>query len=685
MFRQFPRAHRFLPLMIGLIIALFSLLWQAWSWLAMESTALAQNAPNSKDEVIYIDNEGYIRVLDYWPDNLARLTNAVQWVSPDKGWEDFAIGDFNADGDSEILALRRASGPASALAIYDPVIGPSVTATPLPGQIINEIPWEQLPMGIVITDNVISLAAGNLDASVAGDEMVYGILDEVGPGSLETHERFHLHLLRRTNPVDANSPFTSTFLLRDDLEAPSFVIGNIDNQGNDELVMVSNEDSTLQIFRYNGQLERLFVNTARTRPWRAAVIGPYELGGPAEVVAVRKAEPREPTFIVFRYELTEEGYFDDRYRVVYMPEPRRIAFADIDGNGPEEIFILRNWPTTTSFHTTTPTPPPPPNFFGLVPTPMNLTPAPPQTPAFEVQLDRDNGYQLLGAGNLDEDNRDELVVARNNNIRLYLQPNVSPFTPTDFNLLTNQKSLQVANLDRNGYLQLSRFLSNPGSLEVVLPAGMAGVAPSSILLSSAPALPSLNFVARVDGDHPWLSISPLSGQTPTTFILNLNAYGLAPLNTYQANVIFTISNLLVANPLVVLPVQLTVEPGLWPRPATMVAGVNCATGVTPEVVKDVYLAGLISVKYTATLVFIDQPDLPEAPWVSFTPVEPLLPTFIDFTFQPDNMPTGKTYVQAYLQVNAKSNVGEPLQANIPLKMFCADHHLFLPIIGNDSG
>jgi hypothetical protein len=672
--------------MIGLTIALLCLLWRAWGWLATESTALAQNAPNSKDEVVYIDNEGYIRVLDYWPANLARLTSAVQWVSPDTGWEDFVIGDFNADGDSEILALRRSNGPASALVIYDPVIGPSVTATPIPGQIINEIPWEQLPMGIVITGNIISLAAGNLDASVAGDEIVYGILDEVGPSNQETHERFHLHLLRRTNPLDSNSVFTSTFLLRDELEEPSFLIGNIDHEGNDELVMVSNEDATLQIFRYNnGELERLFVNTGRNRPWRAAAIGPYELGGPEEVVAVRQALPREATFIVFRYEVTNEGYFDDRYRVVYMPEPRRIAFADIDGNGAEEIFILRNWPTAVSFHTTTPTPVPPPNFFGLVPTPINLTPAPPLTPAFEVQLDRDNGYQLLGAGNLDEDNRDELVVARDTLIRLYLQPNVFPFTPTDLSLPTNQKSLQVANLDRNGYLQLSRFLTNPSLVEVALPAGMANTSPSSILLSSTLAQPALNFVARVDGDNPWLSVSPLSGQTPTTFALHFDAYGLEPLTTYHANVIFTISNLLVANPLVVLPVQLTVQPGLWPRPAMLVAGVDCSNGETPAVVKTLYLSGLINVKYTATIVFIDQPDLPEAPWVSFTADEPLIPTFMDLSFQPDAMPTGKSYVQAQLQVNARSNLGETLQSNIPVRMFCANHQLFLPIIAASPG
>ena len=64
----------------------------------------------------------------------------VQWVSPTGGWFDAALGDFNADGDLEIVTIKG-DHDASRLTIFDPV----VSSGPINlDQQFNGIYWDTL-------------------------------------------------------------------------------------------------------------------------------------------------------------------------------------------------------------------------------------------------------------------------------------------------------------------------------------------------------------------------------------------------------------------------------------------------------------------------------------------------------------------------------------------------------------
>lgn len=81
------------------------LAWLAGGLLAalLRAPVYALTAANADDEIVYLDPEGVIRVMDPRPSSTQL---AVQWASPEGGWTALALGDFNADGDLEIAALR---------------------------------------------------------------------------------------------------------------------------------------------------------------------------------------------------------------------------------------------------------------------------------------------------------------------------------------------------------------------------------------------------------------------------------------------------------------------------------------------------------------------------------------------------------------------------------------------------
>ena len=92
----------------------------------------------------------------------------VQWVSPVGGWRDFALGDFNNDGDLEIVVVGG-EFTSGRLAIYDPVV---VSGTVEPGNIINQIPWAEL-YSTSLSGRPLLVGAGDLNPALPGDELAF--------------------------------------------------------------------------------------------------------------------------------------------------------------------------------------------------------------------------------------------------------------------------------------------------------------------------------------------------------------------------------------------------------------------------------------------------------------------------------------------------------------------------------
>ena len=73
-----------------------------------------QTSVNPNQEIVYIDGQGFIRVLDVEAPNAPKT---IQFVSPVGGWRSAALGDFNNDGDMEIVAITGSGTSTSVLTI----------------------------------------------------------------------------------------------------------------------------------------------------------------------------------------------------------------------------------------------------------------------------------------------------------------------------------------------------------------------------------------------------------------------------------------------------------------------------------------------------------------------------------------------------------------------------------------
>ena len=117
---------------------------------------------NNDEEIVYIDIFGVIRVIDPW----CQWPTSRAVVQPDRGLGATALGDFNNDGDMEIVAITDEGGPK--LTIYDPV----VTSEPVGHRRkINGLYWATFyELTLPAAPNLIG--TGNFNPDVPATEIV---------------------------------------------------------------------------------------------------------------------------------------------------------------------------------------------------------------------------------------------------------------------------------------------------------------------------------------------------------------------------------------------------------------------------------------------------------------------------------------------------------------------------------
>jgi hypothetical protein len=406
----------------------------------------AQTGPDKSDEIVYIDSNGFIRVLDpYQSENSA----VVQWRSPDGGWYDAALGDFNADGDAEIAAVGAVTDSTGTettrLAIFDPVVASGEID---PDQRINGIPWATLYTKTLPApaENAFGIAVGSFspNESTSGitDGIVIGVvLPDTGDDEL-TPSR--VTLLSATSGDGRN---WETRFSRDFSNEWALIrAGNINNTGLDEVVLVDEGKSSLAAYRIDNGMsdeeDRIFVNGSESRKWNDAIVAnSWEQMN--QLVGARNAPIPLPAFLIFQYQNADDEWID-LYAESFVPSPLRLFAADVNASGDEEIFILRDVPSDNTVR---------PRLF------MRHLGFDVVNP-FESMLDSDNGYRAGAGGDIygDDGGKDEIVVIRDNFIRIYTEPE-SNQNHLVFGRTTNVRTVVVGDLDANGFVP-SRCLAH---------------------------------------------------------------------------------------------------------------------------------------------------------------------------------------------------------------------------------
>ncbi len=644
-----------------------------WAWLPATTPLGAQSpipAPqNIDDELVYLDAQGFIRVLDTaHPDR-----PAVEWVSPVGGWQDFALGDFNGDGDAEIVAVRNNAGTGQ-LTVYDPVI---VSGTIVPNQLINGIPWRILAE-MTMTDIPFLVAAGELDPATPGDEIAYLTRRSVGD-----EELIDLALLHAT---ESNGYAWARFAERLGFNGTrtQIALGELVGGEAEEIVLVDN-DGVLEVYELqDSTLTRISNRESDSRPWQAAAIARFFSVGPPGLVAARSSSPGLASFWVFVYDSSEESNFRDAHSEFFLPAPEHFFVGDINGNGDEEIFFLRSVPTNI------------PNQPRLVMRNRGTD----QLPLFEQPLDTDNGYQGGVAADIDGDCCAEVIVMRNNRIRIYYQPELNMiFTDITPPVITNARTIHAANLDRNGMIKIPTLTIAPNPLTRALAAGDTSI-PLTFTITNTGEGGNIPVTVRVEGNPAWLRLTATSGTTPAAFSFAFDAR-LLDAGVYTANLIVTSSNDQVSNTPLSFAVTLTVRPGLTPRALNIFAAANDCAADAPNLVVPLEIDGPVGMTFVATILDTSasterSPELaasgpdparitnaplvvwPSAvPWVSAQSTNSL-PATMELTFTPQGL--ASSGVNAILQLTAADAFGAQVR-RVPLTLLCGQSQTYLPLIG----
>jgi hypothetical protein len=525
---------------------------QVVGFFALPRPADAALSADPNAEIVYIDDRGVIRVLDTQGNPL------VTWFSPDGGWDEIALADINDDGDMEILALDDYAdqGNETRIAVFDPVIARGTTDK----EPIGGIPWDKL-WEIRYGGQARWIVGGNFDPNIAGDEMGVGFSN----GSEAWVQIWN------ANSLDSNQKPTGRDWKRHieknfaDRRYTYAASGQIDNEGADELVLIDSESGTtrLDIFRPDRDLERLGGRSTDSDKFNQAAVGQIRADDEEEIAAILTTDEGDRQALVV-YEVTDDDEVEVDESWAFAPNPESLFLADITGNGDKEVFFTRKYTEDKE--------------------------GPRLIMRDEWGNDSNRNEDLIewnlmdggsrnefrggAGGDVDGDGRDEVIIMRDDRIRVYRNPEngregSSEFT--DYRLNTNRSSIVTGDLDRNGFNIVPEgpaLFVDKNVVETTLPAGTISQEFTVDVANVGNAEPlQVNVVFGPNSS--WARVNSTLGTTPFTFRFFFDATNLEP-GMYETTATLTVNRTDVQNNNFIVYLRLTVvPPSLQPIPPVL--------------------------------------------------------------------------------------------------------------------
>lgn len=638
--------------------------------------ALAETSADPDSEIVYLDNTGVIRILDLLQSGNAPL---VDWISPTGGWENITLGDVNNDGDKEIIAIKDTSG-VTTLTVWDPVVANGA----FDGKTANGIPWAKL-YETTTQGNQQAVGAGRLDPNLSGDQIAYII-------QVNTNLQ-KLIVLKQAATPPTGREWTTHFTRDFNEQWEKMSLGNVDNSGADEIALTDPNQGRVSIFRADATSGAMINRTGSDRPYRVGLLAQFDGNRGKDLIAIRNGELL-PSYFVIRY---DNGSFSEIKSEAFNPSPRFAFAADINDDGKEEIVMLRQSTATG-------------NVVRMIVRGDDQSKVPVELEQF---LDKDNGYETGAGGDVDGDGKDEIVIMRDNNIRVYSQPDRNA-SFNDYGRQTNKDSILIGDLDRNGFRIGNLLSSSISTIEETLQIGGSGITKQFELRNATDNNVPISFKIEVEGSPSWLSVSPSFGNTPGFVTYQANAVNLSA-GDYATRIKITSDNQTVINQPFYINVKLKATPALLePRPSgvvfsyvasqqpvtlTRIVGIfgtdgvrytaavasvpavqSAAASLTGEITNG-YLAedGRVIVQDAAgNEAILDQQDSAAVSWLTVSPAEGVVPGNLTLTALSSNQTN--PFDQAYIVIIGDARTGQPPQnvRLVPVAILRATSQVFIP-------
>jgi hypothetical protein len=468
----------------------------------------------------------------------------------------------------------------------------------------------------------------------------------------------------------------------------------LDNEGADEIALIDDSVGRLAIYHSDATSDALLKKTGDSYPWRATTFSQYDGGSSMEVIGVRDAPAPLASFFVFKYDRDAEE-FEENDTEAFNPSPRFAFPADINNDGKDAIVMLRSVSEA--------------NAVRMIVRGDDGDEIPSELEQF---LDSDNGYQVGAGGDVDGDGKDEIVIMRDNRIRVYTQPDRNA-TRDEYSLQTNSESIHIGDLDKNGFTIGPRFSTSISSIEESLQIGTSGSTRNFEIRNETTTTP-ISYQIGVENNPSWISVTPRFGSTPAVISYSLNAIGLEP-GDYSTRIVLISENQTVVNQPYYITVKLTVTPAnieATPgnvsfsfldsaEPTTMTQTINVfgASGVTfsaaiapypevsaaalPEVITSgrIDAAGRIVVQgRDGSEVVLAEQAVSAIPWLSVSPEKGNVSALLTLSMYPDRLT--EDFGRAYLVIIGDERTGTPPDnvRLVPITAIRASDMLYMPYI-----
>lgn len=548
--------------------------------------------PPPDDEIVLLTSAGRVVTVDPHAEPYIR---PVSFSSNSTGWQHITLGDVNGDGDREIIAIKPGE-----LRLFDPVVQPGRAA----------VSWHMAPPA----GQWHLVAAGDMDGD-GRDE----ILASHTTGQETAPERV---VVLKPN-ADA-SAFTQVFAR--DLEVPvkALAAGDVDGDGWADGVVLGDIRALVYIFQ--GGLWDTLVNYFELKPWKGLAVGQvHGDSARAEIATSRDAPADWDTFLLYQW--VGGGHLITIDQVNYHPVMDDVALYDMNGDGDEEVLLIRSDDSAVPL--------------------IVRNPAGPAMPR-DIQIWAGPGWKRIAGGDLDGDGLGEIVILKERGYRIYSEPELSDRQETHLgNFLLD---LAVGNLDGSGIVTrpVLRLSANAVSFHyeayTVPPA-------QSVTVENVGAGGNISWTAQVVEGEDWLRISPTSGTTPGTLVFSVEPQHLRA-GTYQGRVRITAPGAL-DSPQDVVVTLTVVTPVLEVQPRTLAFDAQKGHPPMNQVVpiRNVGVGGNIG--WHAA-------EVEDKPWLTITPTVGTTPADMTVIVDPTIMEPG-TYV-AEVSVAAD----DPVVSNSPI-------------------
>ena len=478
------------------------------------------------DEIIVITSALQLRVDD--PTTPTGYKPATWSSTSEPGWETgwtvVAAGDFNGDGDAELVAARN-----SELKVFDPIQQPGRARV-------------NFSVNFGSGRNVRLLSTGDFDGD-GKDE--FAVIHWI-PGSGN-----QARLVWYDGGTNATA---NEWIQRNSAEYGAMFqdmsTGDFNNDRADDLIMVRNVGNQRLVSAWNVKTWSTLAEGSYSRPWYAVAGGNLSSSNPGDEISLTRDGANAATEGLILFKVVSGAFADLAASSAWRwnPDFTSLANGDLNGDGDDEVVMLRD-PVNPSTSL------------------LMVNPAGAAMNSFEQPTGAGStAFKIVRTGDTDGDGKDEIVILKGDRYRIYTDPNVgsqatetigsfyAPSDPITGSSVSNLPYLAVANVDGPGVVAGPTLSVTPASLSFSLDCGdVSPLKPLSITNSGTGSSFAWQAQPIEDNGSGWLLLDTTSGTTPGTVNVRVRP-GIAK-GSYTGKVRITTTDPAVQNKTVDVPVS----------------------------------------------------------------------------------------------------------------------------------